>query len=520
MRLLMMTILFPASISQNLGEAIALARQEKSYAELQTSDGQRHSVTYSALDSVEPYRSLWALVRNWKGSQHLIDGVEVPYESVQETIDCYIEGVRMSQKNWCWGDATQSAGYTPLFPCRFIPISEVNHLGWFQYGSLNREKIFVVDKIKLRQRIDYYLEKSNARFCPLLDGSLIDDIVRQLPSRIDPQKDDQWIYKQGWVKGRFQIIGVEKRQTGNRPMQPQSAPSPARTASKTEDRSNRTEAEIVMAERDIPLIHYHQIGGLDSVIAQVRENVELPLKMPQLFTHLGITPHRGILLYGPPGTGKTLLAKALANECNAHFIFVNGPELISKWHGETEANLRRIFEEAKAKAPSVILFDEVDALTPDRDQVTLHYEAVAVSQLLSLMDGLVDRGNVIVVGTTNRPQSVDAALKRPGRLDLQLEVGFPDKAGREDILRIHTAGMPLRSDVDLVRLAELTPDFSGAELASLCRDAGLLCIREKITIGSQDLLPDLSDDEIALMTVGQEHFLQALNNRNGILQGY
>ena len=507
MRRLLLTILFPASVSPHLGQALTIAQAQKTFTENNGPEGLRYSVTFAAPEELEPYRLLWAMVRNWKGSQHLLDGVEIPFDSVQETLDCFSEGQRLGNKDWCFGDTAGSVGFAPLFPCRFIPISEANHLGWFQYGSMNREKVFIVDKIKLRQRINYYLEKSNARFCPLLDGAAIDEIVRQLPSRIDPQKDEEWTYKQGWVKGRFQVIGVEKKQSGTRTL-----PSAKPEKKETPDKTVKTEINQT-AERDIPLVRYHQIGGLDSVISQVRESVELPMKMPQLFTHMGITPHRGILLYGPPGTGKTLIAKALANECQAHFIFVNGPELISKWHGETESNLRKIFEEAKAKAPSVILFDEVDALTPNRDQVTLNYEAVAVSQLLSLMDGLVERGNVVVIGTTNRPQSVDAALKRPGRLDLHLEVGYPDLAGRRDILRIHTAAMPLADDVDLLRLAELTPDSSGADLASLCREAGLLCIREKITISMTEGVPDITPEEILELTVRQEHFLQALNNR-------
>lgn len=509
MRRLMLTVLFPASISPNLGQALAIAQGQKNMTEINGAEGLRYSATFAIPEELEPYRTLWSLVRNWKGSQHVLDGVEIPFDSVQETLDCFQEGLRLGNKEWCYGDTTGSSGFAPLFPCRFIPISEANHLGWFQFGSMNKDKIFIVDKIKLRQRINYYLEKSNARFCPLLDGSAIDDIIRQLPNRIDPQKDESWVYKQGWVKGRFQIIGVEKKQSGSR-----SAPPSKPVRSETSEKVANALPSGSTLDRDIPPVRYHQIGGLDSVIAQVRESVELPLKMPQLFTHMGITPHRGILLYGPPGTGKTLIAKALANECQAHFIFINGPELISKWHGETESNLRKIFEEAKAKAPSVILFDEVDALTPNRDQVTLNYEAVAVSQLLSLMDGLIDRGNVVVVGTTNRPQSVDTALKRPGRLDLHLEVGYPDLEGRLDILRIHTAAMPLERNMDLARLAELTPQYSGADLAALCREAGLLCIREKITISMSDGVPEISPEEIAALRVSQEHFLQALNNRN------
>ncbi|NLN83743.1 MAG: AAA family ATPase [Firmicutes bacterium] len=510
MRKLMLTLRFAASTSPNLSQALAIASRQNSFKEEGSGKDLRYTVIFTLPEDIEDYRSCWALVRNWKYSSHLLDGVEIPFDEVQELLDCYAEGQRLGAQNWCLGDGIVASELAPLFPCRFIPISEANHLGWFQFGNLNKDRIFIVDKIRLRQRINYYLEKSNARFCPLLDSEEIDRVIRQLPSRIDPRKDEAWEYKQGWVKGRFTTIGVEKKQR-YRPAQ--AAQTPKAAEAEKPRPSLKTKAESKEANREIPVVRYNQIGGLDPVIAQVRESVELPMKMPELFDHLGISPHRGILLYGPPGTGKTLIAKALAHECGAHFIIVNGPELISKWHGETEANLRKIFEEAKAKAPSVILFDEVDALTPDRDNVTLNYEAVAVSQLLSLLDGLVDRGNVVVIGTTNRPQSVDPALKRPGRLDLHLEVGYPDLEGRLAILRIHTAGMPLSSDVNLERLAELTPDFSGADLAALCREAGLVCLREKVSIYPGEETPALQPEEIAELKVSQEHFLQALESK-------
>lgn len=510
MRNLVLTLEFPASTSPSLSQALALAGQHKSFSEEGIGKQLRYRVIYTLPEDLDSYRACWALVGNWKGSRHLLDGVEIPFHSVQETLDCYAQGMSLGPKNWCLGDGIVAGDLAPLFPCRFIPISEANHLGWFQYGSMNKDRVFIVDKIKLRQRINYYLEKSNARFCPLLDSNAIDEIIRQLPSRIDPQKDEAWTYKQGWIKGRYTIVGVEKKQGAQVKGEFKRQESPTITP-KTEDKSFQKDDRE--SKRDIPVVRYSQIGGLDSVLAQVRESVELPIKMPHLFEHLGITPHRGILLYGPPGTGKTLIAKALAHECGAHFIIVNGPELISKWHGETEANLRKIFDEAKAKAPSVILFDEVDALTPNRDLVTLNYEAVAVSQLLSLMDGLVERGNVVVIGTTNRPQSVDPALKRPGRLDLHLEVGYPDLKGRLDILRIHTEPMPLAVDVDLKRLAQLTEDYSGADLAALCRNAGLNCLREKVSVYPGDETPVLSQAEIIDLKIRQEHFLEALAYR-------
>ncbi|MCX8196289.1 MAG: CDC48 family AAA ATPase, partial [Acidilobaceae archaeon] len=227
----------------------------------------------------------------------------------------------------------------------------------------------------------------------------------------------------------------------------------------------------------MPKVTYEDIGGLSHVIAKVRELVELPLRYPELFRRLGIEPPKGILLYGPPGTGKTLLAKAVANEVDAHFIAVNGPEIMSKFYGESEQKLREIFKEAEENAPSIIFFDEIDAIAPKREEVTGEVEKRVVAQLLTLMDGLKERGKVIVIGATNRPDAVDPALRRPGRFDREIEVPMPDKQGRLEILQIHTRHMPLADDVDLEKLAEITKGYTGADLAALAREAAMQALR-------------------------------------------
>ncbi len=227
----------------------------------------------------------------------------------------------------------------------------------------------------------------------------------------------------------------------------------------------------------IPRVTYDDIGDLKEAIQKIRELVELPLKHPELFKRLGIEPPKGILLYGPPGTGKTLLAKAVANETDAYFIAINGPEIMSKFYGESEQRLREIFEEAKEHAPSIIFIDEIDAIAPKREEVTGEVEKRVVAQLLALMDGLETRGNVIVIGATNRPNAVDPALRRPGRFDREIEVGIPDKQGRYEILLVHTRNMPLAKDVNLHKLAEITHGFVGADLAALCREAAMRALR-------------------------------------------
>ncbi|MCS7107346.1 MAG: CDC48 family AAA ATPase [Acidilobaceae archaeon] len=253
----------------------------------------------------------------------------------------------------------------------------------------------------------------------------------------------------------------------------------------------------------MPKVTYEDIGGLSHVVAKVRELVELPLRYPELFKRLGIDPPKGILLYGPPGTGKTLLAKAVANEVDAHFIAVNGPEIMSKFYGESEQRLREIFKEAEENAPSIIFFDEIDAIAPKREEVTGEVEKRVVAQLLTLMDGLKERGKVIVIGATNRPDAVDPALRRPGRFDREIEVPMPDKQGRLEILQIHTRHMPLAEDVDLEKLADITKGYTGADLAALAREAAMQALRRylpEIDLSQRTLPPELLEKIVVKMS--------------------
>ncbi len=234
-------------------------------------------------------------------------------------------------------------------------------------------------------------------------------------------------------------------------------------------------------------VTYEDIGGLKEEVKKVREMIEIPLKRPELFERLGITPPKGVLMHGPPGTGKTLLAKAVANESDAHFIAINGPEIMSKYVGGSEERLREFFQEAEENAPSIIFIDEIDAIAPKREEVSGEVERRIVAQLLTLMDGLKTRGQVVVIGATNRPDALDPALRRPGRFDREIEIGVPDRDERKEILQIHTRGMPLADDVDLDELAEITHGFVGADLESLCKEAAMRVLRR--------VLPEIKADE-------------------------
>ena len=227
----------------------------------------------------------------------------------------------------------------------------------------------------------------------------------------------------------------------------------------------------------IPNVSYDDLGGLGDAVRKVKEMVELPLKHPELFKRLGIEPPKGVLLHGPPGTGKTMLAKAVAGETSSNFMSIGGPEIVSKFYGESEGKLREIFKEAEENSPSIIFIDEIDSIAPKRDEVSGEEERRIVAQLLSLMDGLNSRGKVVVIGATNRPNAIDEALRRPGRFDREIEIGIPDRDGRLEILQIHTRGMPLDKDVDLEWLADKTHGYAGADISALTKEAAMTALR-------------------------------------------
>lgn len=284
--------------------------------------------------------------------------------------------------------------------------------------------------------------------------------------------------------------------------------------------TSETEVELnpsavdIHEEEGISLgINYEDIGGLGDEIKKVREMVELPLKHPEIFEKLGIEPPKGVLLHGPPGTGKTLLAKAVASETNSHFILINGPEVISKFYGESEANLRKKFEEAEQNAPSIIFFDEIDAIAIKREETKGDVEKRVVAQLLGLMDGLKSRGKVIVIAATNIPNQLDSALRRPGRFDREIEIGVPDVQGRLEILKIHTRNMPLAKDVSLRDIAKVTHGFVGADLSSLAKEAAMIVLRrilpELKVEGVEDGEP-IPKEILEKLQVLQKDFLEAL----------
>ncbi|MUN28303.1 CDC48 family AAA ATPase [Sulfolobus metallicus DSM 6482 = JCM 9184] len=275
--------------------------------------------------------------------------------------------------------------------------------------------------------------------------------------------------------------------------------------------------EPVKEQASFPKVTWEDIGDLEDVKSKIREIVELPMKHPEVFQHLGIEPPKGVLLYGPPGVGKTLLARALANEIGAYFTSINGPEIMSKFYGESEQRLREIFDEAEKNAPSIVFIDEIDAIAPKREESTGEVEKRVVAQLLTLMDGIKGRGKIVIIGATNRPDAVDQALRRPGRFDREIEIRPPDTKGRKDILQVHTRNMPLVDEgpdkVDLDKIAELTNGYTGADLAALSKEAAIAALRrfmqeKKINFDT----PQIPADVLKELKVTMNDFMEAMKS--------
>jgi transitional endoplasmic reticulum ATPase len=263
-------------------------------------------------------------------------------------------------------------------------------------------------------------------------------------------------------------------------------------------------------DSSVPRVTYDDLGGLKKEVHKIREMVEWPMRHPELFEKIGVEPPKGVLLYGPPGTGKTLLAKAVAGETNANFTYLSGPEIMGKYYGESEERLREFFKQAEENAPSIIFIDEIDSIAPKREEVTGEVEKRIVSQLLTLMDGMKSRGKVVVVAATNRPDSIDPALRRPGRFDREIEIGIPDEEGRKEVLNIHTRGMPLEKGVDIKQIAKITHGFVGADLEILAKEAAMRALRRIKETEKIDFDNEISTEILEKIRITKEDFREAL----------
>lgn len=444
-------------------------------------EGETASVKLNLPSEWRVLYELSVLLRGEGRAEYAVDGRAVRGEELFAGLRCFFRKERAGSlaREWC---TPRSLSERQLFPCRQIHVYDNPRRtpnSWYSFGRMGEDGVFRVDKEAITSRV--VSDLGAYAHCPILDLDGIAETIARLPDDIDPSRDAGWSYRQ--EGGPVSNWGVTRDDA--REETPEGESLFERLA-----RNVRSGGAGVAAggnspsSRNVPAAGYGDVGGLGEAVERVREAVELPITHPEIFRRLGIKPHRGVLFHGPPGTGKTLLARAVAHECGAHFIAVSGPEILSRFWGQSEAKLRAIFAEARAKAPSIILFDEIDSFASAREAMSESFEATLVSQLLSLMDGLGEPGRVCVIATTNRPDALDPALRRPGRFDHEIEVGLPDEAGRRQIFEIHTRRMPTDPALDLDELSRLTRGYSGADIEALCREAALACMRRTVDLRS------------------------------------
>ena len=475
---------FPLSAEGVLGRAASIAARRPSYRIEGENGTARVAVELDLPEEWSALDDLRVLLRGEREAEYTADGVAVPGDELFRGLGCFLRKQRrgLSAREWC---TPKKLGSKQLFPCKQVRVYDNDHgttNSWYAFGEMGEDGVFKVDKEGITERILSDLGPCSR--CPILDLDGTAEILARLPEEIDPNRDEVWRYR---GSGPLTSWTVAK----NNGETPEEAvdPEPREGLFEWFAKSVRSGGAGVVAasgavpgSRNVPETRYEDVGGMRETIALVREAVELPITHPEIFQKLNIRPHKGILFYGPPGTGKTLLARAVAHESGAHFIAVAGPEILNKFWGQSEARLRSIFAEARAKAPAIILFDEIDSFASSRDAMSESFEATLVSQLLSLMDGMNDLGRVCVIATTNRPSALDPALRRPGRFDHEIEIGLPDTEARLHILKIHTEDMPIAPELDLKQIAALTRDYSGADLEALCREAALVCMRRSINL--------------------------------------
>jgi transitional endoplasmic reticulum ATPase len=500
---------FPLRSEGHLGRAAALASRHSSYHVEGVNGTARVSVD---LDLPSDWRLLddfSGLLRGEGAAEYAIEGNPISADELFGGLRCFLRKQRSgaAAKEWC---TPGSLADKQLFPCRQIRVYDNDHLtanSWYSFGEMGEGAVFDVDKDAITERV--LSDLGPCVRCPILDLDATAEIVARLPERIDPGRDEAWAYREVGVLSNWQVF---KTRDGREEADPQDEKEGLfeRLA-----RSVRSGGAGVAAasgaapgSRNVPETRYEDVGGMRETIDLIREAVELPITHPEIFRRLHIRPHKGILFYGPPGTGKTLLARAVANESGAHFIAVSGPEILNKFWGQSEAKLRSIFNEARAKAPAIILFDEIDSFASSRDMMSESFEATLVSQLLSLMDGLNSLGRICVIATTNRPSALDPALRRPGRFDHEIEVGLPDAGARLHILGIHTREMPTDPDLNLEQIASLTGSYSGADLEALCREAALVCMRR--TINLRDFEKRIASHQLSALSVTTYDFRTAM----------
>ncbi len=504
------TMRFGKSASENYAKAIKLAREFNTFKEVTDSHPYNEIVvsTDELISKTDALNSLIRLVLHWRSTNFLYNEqfISLPdVFTIQRILECRRKRKQaVIQKTYCYLDNEKEG-----WGCKLL--TTINRYAdgfycykeeqkWFEFGKFIADNVWEIDKKEIEAALEREIKIKKVELCDVFEIDRIKSILRDLPDRIDLDENPKW------------VVRCESVDTGVEIQQKKVGIEPKRDSESTDTDDIQGEEATLKEKRNIPIVTFKDIGGIDDMIQTVREVIELPIKRPELFAHLGIKSHRGILLYGLPGCGKTMIAKAIANEIKAHFISIRGPELLSKYVGQSEANLREVFEEAKQLQPSIIYFDEIDAVGQSRSgEESVRYLDVFLNQLLTLMDGIEDYGNICVMASTNRLELLDPALLRPGRFDYHLEIRPPTHEGCLQIFRIVTRKMPIPKDFDVCRFAERLFGLTGADIAFIARESAYNCIRQTgaaervIELDDMPSLPDLEitqeDFDLALKSV-------------------
>ncbi len=448
---------------------------------------------YEIVNKYYLFQNLLAIIGTWETAKVTFRDIEIDLTSFNQKIkiiaDCYQEYIRAKNKSAycddnslnCWG-CKQITGITLHHAA--APFKE-DLKYWYQFGAYTNKTTWRINKEELTQALIDIVEQKDIDFCPILQYAVFRRIVAALPSFIDLSDNKNWGHTYAEEAGtdakKWQEVNICHKSS----LSSQDLADEAHDKLNSHSKGTHDKVSKNKYLRFIPETSFEDIGGIEDIIQNIREVIELPLKKPELFNYLGIKPFRGILLWGEPGNGKTLIAKAIAHEANAHFIPVAGPDILNRGFGESEKNLRDIFDEASALQPTVIFIDEIDSIAQARlAGETAKWYSTVVNQLLSLMDGIREFGNVTLLASTNRPDLLDPALLRPGRFDYKLEVRRPSLHGCKKILEIVTRGMPMADDVDLFSFSEAIIGFSAAEIAFIAKEAAMIAIRRTIDIKS------------------------------------
>lgn len=482
------TVSFRKSSSIYFEDVLELA---KSFDSEFKEKGSGKSVTYEVEAIISPVQKskwqklnrLFEAVRNWKHSNVTFEGLRYKHMGSLQTPMFYVGSCIEARKNrpeslqgiFCRGQSVpdEQEGF---FGCRqeegvkcgYIQSSYTDIL-WFNFGKFSEDySTYIINKKQISEIIKESTEGSICCYCPFFSWERINEGVESLPDTI--KLDDESLFEKKFSEyDHSKPLGIKPKQQN----------AYDRIINKLMGDSDDIGDDVPL-QRSVPKTKYSDVAAQEFALKEIRNIIEMPLRYGDYFNSLGITPQKGVILYGPPGNGKTLIAKAVAGESNAHLEIINGPEILSKWHGQSEKNIRNIFNNAAKMAPSIILIEEIDSIASSRSEMDQHHDITIISQLLVCLDGMVDTTNIVVIATTNRIDSLDSAILRPGRFDYHILVSLPDYEGRKKILSCHLSKSKTKENLDLDSIASQTDSFSGAEIAAICREAGMYAIQKAI----------------------------------------